>query len=119
MIKVLMADDSEMMRTAMLRLLQEAPEIQVVGEASDFAETIQMIADFKPKVLVLDLYMPERRALTPAFVKAHLESVDCTVAVSFSNDDEAEELATSYGVFALLDKMRLHSDLVPTIMQCP
>jgi len=51
MIKVLMADDSERMRTAMLRLLQEEPQIQVVGEASNFAETIQMITDFKPKML--------------------------------------------------------------------
>jgi len=116
MIKVLMANDSEMMRTAMLRLLQEEPEIQVVGEACNFAQTIQMIEDFKPKVLVLDLYMPEKRAFTPAFVKAHLEPVERTLAVSFSNDDAAEELARSYGAFALLDKMRLYSDLIPTIM---
>jgi len=62
--------------------------------------------------------MAEKRAFSPAFVKAHLELVNCTLAVSFSNDDAVEELARSYGAVALLDKMRLYSDLVPTIMQC-
>ena len=68
MCKVLIADDSEIMRTAIRKLLQEESNIHIVGEASTFAETMQMIGDFKPDVLLLDLHMPEKRAFTPELV---------------------------------------------------
>jgi chemotaxis response regulator CheB len=64
MCKVLIADDSEIMRTAIRRLLQEQSNIHVVGEASTSAQTVRMIGDFKPDVLLLDLHMPEKRDFT-------------------------------------------------------
>jgi two-component system response regulator NreC len=115
--KVLIADDSEIMRTAIRKLLQEESNIRVVGEAATFAETVQMIADFKPDVLVLDLHMPEKRNFTPALVKAQLSTV-CTVAVSFSDDSDSKTLAESYGAATLLDKMSLHAEILPAIRQC-
>ncbi len=53
MCKVLIADDSEVMRTAIRKMLREESSIDVVGEASSFAETMQKIADLKPDVLLL------------------------------------------------------------------
>jgi two-component system chemotaxis response regulator CheB len=116
-IKVLMADDSHVMRSAIRRTLEEDPRIEIVAEASTFAETIQKIADFKPAVLLLDLHLPEKRDFTPELVKAQLQCV-CTLAVSLSNDEEAKALAESYGAVSLLDKMTLYSDIIPAIMQC-
>jgi two-component system response regulator DevR len=117
-INVLVADDSEMMRKAMRKTLDEEPRIRIVGEASSFASTMQMIADLKPDVLLLDLHLADKRDFAPGFVKSQLVSVDCTVAVSFSNDEEAQGLAESYGAEILLDKMKLYSQLVPAILQC-
>jgi DNA-binding NarL/FixJ family response regulator len=117
-IRVLLADDSELMRSAMRRTLEEEPRIEVVGEASNFAKTVQMIVDHKPDVLLLDLHLAEKRDFKPHLVKAQLAGVKNVVAVSFSNDDEAKDLAKSYGAAALLDKMSLYHELVPTIMQC-
>ena len=117
-IKVLLADDSDVMRSAMRRTLQEEPRIEVVGEASSFAKTMQMIADSKPDVLLLDLHLAQKREFAPSFVKSQLVGVRNVVAVSFSTDDEAKDLARSYGAFALLDKMNLYHDMIPTIMQC-
>src|ERR1700692_1460897 len=117
MCKVLIADDSEIMRTAIRKLLQEEGNIQVVGEASTFAETMQMIGDFKPDVLLLDLHMPEKRDFTPELVKAQLGTV-CTVAVSFSNDSDSKALAESYGAATLLDKMSLYNEMLPAIQRC-
>jgi hypothetical protein len=76
-----------------------------------------MIADFKPALLLLDLHLPEKRNFTPALVKAQLNGV-CTLAVSLSNDEEAKELAESYGAVSLLDKMSLYSEIIPAIMHC-
>jgi chemotaxis response regulator CheB len=117
-IKVLVADDSELMRSAIRRVLQEEPLIEIVGEATSFAQTMQMIGDFKPSVLLIDLHMPERRDFTPAFVKSQLASVGCTLAVSFSNDEEAHALAESYGAVSLLDKMKLYDEMIPAILRC-
>ena len=116
-IKVLLADDSDVMRTAIVSLLNEESSIRVLAEASTFAQTVQMIADLKADILILDLHMPQKRQFSPALVKAQLASVDL-IAVSFSNDDEARALAESYGAVNLLDKMKLYGDLIPAIKRC-
>jgi chemotaxis response regulator CheB len=114
-IKVLVADDSHEMRSAIRKILEEETRIKIVGEAATFAKTVQMISDLKPEVLLLDLHLAEKRAFTPELVKSQLGCV-CTLAVSFANDDEARELAESYGAVSLLDKMKLYSEMVPAIM---
>jgi chemotaxis response regulator CheB len=101
----------------MRRILEEEPRIVVVGEAATFAKTIQMIGDLKPEVLLLDLHMAEKRAFQPELVKSQLACV-CALAVSFSNDAEARQLAESYGAMALLDKMKLFDEMLPAIMRC-
>jgi two-component system response regulator DevR len=116
-VRVLLADDSDFMRSAIRRILEDEPRILVVGEAGTFAKTVQMIGDLKPEVLLLDLHMAEKREFTPESVKAQIGCV-CTLAVSFSNDDEARQLAESYGAVALLDKMKLFSDMIPAILRC-
>jgi chemotaxis response regulator CheB len=95
-IKVLLADDSHVMRSAIRRILEEERRIEVVGEAETFAKTVQMIGDLKPEVLLLDLHMAEKRDFRPELVKSQLGCV-CTLAVSFSNDDEADSLARVTG----------------------
>lgn len=116
-IRVLLADDSDIMRDAIRKFLAEEPCIKLVGEAASFGQTMQMIADFKPDVLLLDLHMAEKRDFAPAFVKSQLASVDRVIAVSFSDDAEAKALAAGYGAALLLDKMNLYSDLIPAVLQ--
>jgi DNA-binding NarL/FixJ family response regulator len=115
-IKVLLADDNDGVRRAIRQLLGEEREIELVGEATTFSQTIQMANDLKPQVVVLDLHMRDEAALTPGDVTSGL---DCRqtriVAISVWNDEETKALAESAGAFALLDKMVLASDLIPTI----
>jgi DNA-binding NarL/FixJ family response regulator len=117
-IHILIADDSEIMREAMRKVIEEEPGIRIVGEASTFGQTIQAIADCKPDVLLLDLHLAEKRDFSPALVKSQLVSVENILAVSFSNDAEARDLAEAYGAKLLLDKMKLFNDLVPAILAC-
>jgi DNA-binding NarL/FixJ family response regulator len=44
-IKVLVADDSDIVRRAIRQLFQEHPEMDLVGEATSFEETLQMTND--------------------------------------------------------------------------
>ncbi len=115
-IKILIADDNQVMRNAIRKLLVEEPLIKIVGEASTFQETAQAVAAAKPDVLLLDLRMPDTHEL-PAAVRSQLQCVDHTIAVSFAIDDEAQSLAASYGTVTLLDKMTLYNTLVPAILR--
>lgn len=117
MCTVLIADESEIMRAAIRKTLEKENNINIVGEASTFAETRQKIVDLKPDVLLLDLQLPEKWAIAPALVKAQLGTV-YTLAASLSNDTEAKALAESYGAATLLDKMTLYTDIVPAIRRC-
>jgi DNA-binding NarL/FixJ family response regulator len=111
------ADDSAIMLEAIRKLLDDERQIEIVGEASTFAAAMQMIADLKPDVLLLDLHMPQKRGLHVPVVKAQLSCVPYTLAISFANDEEAKSLAAGYGAVALLDKMSLYSQLVPAIIR--
>jgi DNA-binding NarL/FixJ family response regulator len=117
-IRVLLADDSHMMLSAIRKTLAEEPSIEIVGEVSSFAAMMQMISECKPEVLLLDLHLPEERHFPPEFVKSQLVSVPHTLAVSCSIDGEAKELAKSYGAAALLDKMSLYTEMIPAIKDC-
>lgn len=58
MIKVLLVDDHALIRDGLRRLLQDCPDIQVVGEANDGQEALRLLPQLRPDVTVMDLSMP-------------------------------------------------------------
>jgi DNA-binding NarL/FixJ family response regulator len=117
-IKVLLADDTSVMRKAIRTLLSHQPEIELVGEAQNFAETVSMTRKFKPQVVILDLHMPDSSHLTPMNVSEGLRAYAARVlAISVWNDEDTRALAQSYGATDLLDKMRLGQELIPAVMK--
>jgi DNA-binding NarL/FixJ family response regulator len=116
-IKILLADDSEIVRRGIRQLLSAETEIEIVGEAADFAQTIQMVSDVKPEVIVLDLHMPGETSFSPQAVKSRLNHGSQLLAISLSNDEEAKALAESFGASVLLDKMNLADTLIPSIVR--
>ncbi|KPJ22570.1 response regulator transcription factor [Streptococcus phocae] len=70
-IKVILVDDHEMVRMGLKSFLNLQPDIDVIGEASNGREGIEMAFDLKPDVLVMDLVMPEMDG-----VEATLEILD-------------------------------------------
>jgi DNA-binding NarL/FixJ family response regulator len=57
-ISVLLVDDHSLVRRGFRRLLEDEPDIKVVGEASDGTEAIRMAKELKPKVIVMDCALP-------------------------------------------------------------
>jgi DNA-binding NarL/FixJ family response regulator len=112
-IKVLLADDSDVMRRAIRNLLRQYPNIELVGEAVSFAQTIQMMNDLKPQVILMDLHMKDQATFTTEDIKTQLNGR--IVAISLANDEETKALADSFGALILLDKMELAVELIPTI----
>jgi DNA-binding NarL/FixJ family response regulator len=57
-ITVVLVDDHAVVRTGLAQLLSGAPDIEVVGQASDGAEAIEVVRATRPDVVVMDLQMP-------------------------------------------------------------
>ena len=112
-IRILLADDSEIVRRVIRQQLEQQPGFEIVGEAIDFAQTVQMANDLKPEIIVMDLYMPEMVSLgSPPHLDVGKSRI---IGISIFNDDEAKELAASLGAAVLLDKANLYGELVPAI----
>jgi two-component system response regulator DevR len=117
-IKVLLADDSELVRRAIRRLLSGQPQIALIGEATDFAQTLEMIHELQPHLVVLDLHMADDRKISPPEFKTRINSGSTRVlAISVWDDDESQALAESFGAAKLLDKVNLGTHLIPAILQ--
>ena len=117
-VNVFLADDAEIMRKAIRRLLSGREDIAVVGEASNFRETIEKTALLHPDVIILDLHMPERNLVTPAKVKSFLNGAK-VLAITLGVDDLTEnlDLSNSVGAVKLVDKMNLSDQLIPAILE--
>ena len=57
-IRILLADDHRIVRQGLRRILEETSRMEVVGEASDGREAVQMALDKEPDVIVMDVAMP-------------------------------------------------------------
>ncbi len=108
-IRIFLADDSEIVRRVIRQQLEQQPGFEIVGEAVDFAQTVRMVNDLKPEIIVMDLYMPEMESLGSP---PHLDvGTSRLIAISIFNDDGAKELATSLGAAVLLDKANLYDEM--------
>src|SRR5258705_4390369 len=63
MIRILLADDHDLMRRGIRDLLETDPDLKVCGEASNGREAIELARRLNPNVAVLDLAMPELNGL--------------------------------------------------------
>ena len=58
MIRALLVDDEALARDRLRRLLAEAPDVEIAGEAADGAEAMERIVELSPSVVFLDIQMP-------------------------------------------------------------
>ncbi len=63
MIRVMIADDHTVMRDGVRHILERAGDFEVVCEASDGTQVLQLVREHQPRVIVLDLSMPGRNGL--------------------------------------------------------
>jgi len=117
-IKVLLADSNDAARRAIRNRLEHQAEIELVAEATNFAQTIQLAKDLESQVIVMDLHMPDESTFASADLELTLNhGASPIVAVSVWIDEETRALADRFGAVTLLDKMELATDLIPAIAQ--
>jgi DNA-binding NarL/FixJ family response regulator len=62
-ISVLLVDDHSLVRRGFRRILEDEPDMKVVGEAADGVEAIKLADELQPKVIVMDCAMPGMNGL--------------------------------------------------------
>lgn len=89
-IRVLLVDDQQLVRMGFRMVLDAEPDITVVGEASDGAEALQLVASEPPDVVLMDVRMPRVDGIeaTERIVAAH-QAVRVVVLTTFDLDEYA------------------------------
>ena len=88
-IRVLIADDHAVVRQGLRTLIGTEPGMEVIGEAADGVEAVQMARAFQPDVILLDMVMPRKDGLeTIRDIKDENPEARILVLTSFSDDDK-------------------------------
>jgi len=94
-IRVLLAEDHVVVRESIRQLLEKEPDLNVVGEAGDGEQAVQMVGRLTPDVVVLDVAMPK------------LNGIEATKQIKALKPTTAILILTAYDydqyVFALLE----------------
>lgn len=89
MIRILLADDHEMVRIGVAAYLQAQPDMEVVAEASDGEQAVHLALEHRPDVILMDMVMPKKNGAeaTAAIVKEWPEA-RIMMVTSFIDDDK-------------------------------
>lgn len=89
-IRVVLADDQNLVRAGMRSLLSAEPDIEVVGEAADGDHAMRVIREVRPTVVLMDIRMPHRDGLQATRDIAedpHLGDVHVVILTTFELDE--------------------------------
>jgi len=86
-IRILLADDHNIVRTGIRQLLESANDLQVIAEAGDGEEAQALIQQHKPDVAVLDIQMPKASGIeVTRWVRSHLPEVGVLILTAYDDD---------------------------------
>ena len=87
-IRVLITDDHLIVREGLRLILETAEGIDIVGEASDGAECLQLVAERKPHVILMDLQMPRMDGITAiGHLRREHPEIAIVILTTFNEDD--------------------------------
>lgn len=104
--KILIADDEAPARNRLRELLADIPDVQVIGEARNGKEALELCSDNPPDLLLLDIRMPKMDGIEAA---GHLQKFEPPPAIIFTTayDSYAMQAFEIHAVDYLLKPIRL------------
>jgi NarL family two-component system response regulator LiaR len=114
-IRVLIVEDQAVVREGLAAILSFQADIEVVGQAKDGIEAVEMLETAKPDVILLDLVMPRQDGLTTIpILKEKNPDVHILVLTSFADNDRVYQ-AIKFGAQGYMLKDATHTQLLQGI----
>ena len=114
-IRIVLADDHTVMRNGLRLLLERQPGFQVVGEAADGRQTLEICEQHEPGVVVLDIAMPNLNGIEAARQIVAKFPQTSIVILSMHADESYVLRALKAGARAYLLKDSAEADLINAI----
>ena len=114
-IRVVLADDHPIVRDGLRKLLMLEEDIEVVGEASDGREVVQVVQESGPDVLILDLRMPYMDGLATLQALQQVEKKTKVIVLTASEDKNEFVQAMKLGCSGIVLKQTAPELIVKSI----
>ena len=116
-ITVLLADDHTVVRKGLRLLLEAEEDIEVVGEAENGRQAVQLAKKLRPQVVVLDVAMPLLNGLEATRqITRHVPLTKVLILSSYDDDEYVQQL-TEEGAAGYLLKQTAANDLIKAIRE--
>jgi two-component system, NarL family, response regulator NreC len=114
-IRIVLADDHAVVRSALCMLLDAEPDLEVIAEAGDVGETVRYVLGHRPDILILDLNMPGGPSLqaVPEIREASPETA--IVVLTMQSEPVFAREAMQAGVLGYILKEAADSELVKAV----
>lgn len=114
-IRVLLADDHQLMRRGVRLILEREPDVIVVGEAGDGREAVALAKSLKPDVVVMDIGMPNLNGIEAAHQMTQERPELAVVILSMHSDESYVLRALKGGARGYLLKDSAEADLIKAV----
>jgi len=115
MIRIILADDHAVMRRGLRLVLEQQEDFEVVGEASDGREAVNLAETVKPDIAVLDITMPNLNGIEAAHQIGARQPGVSTIVLSMHADESFVLRALKAGARGYLLKESAESDLINAV----
>ncbi len=117
MIRVMIVDDHDGVRSGLAILLGAHPDMTLVGEAASSAEAIALIVSAQPDVIIMDLYMPDGDGASTTLAVKALDPAVTVIILSNSMNGEHLNAAIKAGASTYLPKYASSDQLIRAIRE--
>ena len=116
-ISVVLVDDHILARRGFRRMLEDDPEIDIVGEAGDGNEAVQLASDLKPRVVVMDFALPSMNgAIATRLIRKTAPEVEVLI-LSMHSEPNYVRTCLDAGARGYLLKNAVDLELVDAVKQ--
>jgi two-component system, NarL family, response regulator LiaR len=115
-IRVMIVDDHDVVRRGLTIFFQAFDDLELVGEATNGLEAVQLADQFKPDVVLMDLIMPEMDGVTATrHIRSKHPEIQVIALTSFQDDESVEAMMKAGAVGYLLKNASI-DELASTIL---